>query len=61
MVVSSQFVSRIALKPDADQDVSCYLFCLPALRDFSKLELHPTVTFSWEITGPGSRLLVDSD
>jgi predicted ATPase len=60
MVISSQFVSRISLKPDADVDSSCFPFCLPALQAFTRLDFHPKVTFFVGENGSGKSTLLEA-
>ncbi|NML34724.1 AAA family ATPase [Paraburkholderia antibiotica] len=62
MIISSQFVSRIDLKPDAgaNANVSQYPFNLPAIRSLGTLELHPKVTYFVGENGSGKSTLLEA-
>ncbi|OLL31795.1 AAA family ATPase [Burkholderia sp. SRS-W-2-2016] len=60
MIISSQFVSRIDLKPDANADPSQYPFSLPAIRSLETLTLHPKVTYFVGENGSGKSTLLEA-
>nr|UKE83033.1 hypothetical protein KXZ65_17440 [Pectobacterium sp. PL152] len=44
-MISTQYVSRIALAHEKVDSFEVYPFSIPSIRSLDKLELHPKVTF----------------
>jgi predicted ATPase len=59
-MISSQFASRVALQRDKVDSFERYPFCLPAVRSFEHLELHPKVTFFVGENGSGKSTLLEA-
>lgn len=59
-MISSQFVSRIALLRERVDSFERYPFCLPAVRSLHELALHPKVTFVIGENGSGKSTLLEA-
>ncbi len=44
-MISTQYISRIALTQEKVDSFEVYPFSIPSIRSLDKLELHPKVTF----------------
>ena len=60
MVISSQFVSRIALQRDKVDSFDSYPFNLPSVRSLEQIDLHPKVTFFVGENGSGKSTLLEA-
>lgn len=59
-MISSQYVSRVSLLRDRVESFDRYPFCLPAVRSFEWLDLHPKVTFIVGENGSGKSTLLEA-
>ena len=59
-MISTQYVSRVALLRDKVPSFDRYPFCLPALRTFDRIDLHPKVTFFVGENGSGKSTLLEA-
>ena len=59
-MISSQYVSRIALRREKVESFDRYPFCLPAIRSFEHLDLHPKLTFFVGENGSGKSTLLEA-
>lgn len=59
-MISTQFVSRVALLRDKVPSFDRYPFCLPAVRSLERIELHPKVTFFVGENGSGKSTLLEA-
>jgi len=59
-MISSQFVSRIALQRDKVDAFDRYPFSLPAVRTLEQIELHPKVTYFVGENGSGKSTLLEA-
>lgn len=59
-MISSQFVSRIALQRDQVDAFDRYPFSLPAVRTLEQIELHPKVTYFVGENGSGKSTLLEA-
>ncbi len=59
-MISSQFVSRVALQREKVDAFDRYPFSLPAVRSLQQLELHPKVTFFVGENGSGKSTLLEA-
>lgn len=59
-MLSSQFVSRVSLLLERVASFDAYPFCLPALRDFKQLDLHPRMTILVGENGSGKSTLLEA-
>ncbi|RSZ58714.1 AAA family ATPase [Massilia atriviolacea] len=59
-MISSHYVSRIALLRERVDSFERYPFCLPAVRSLHELELHPKVTFIIGENGSGKSTLLEA-
>ena len=59
-MISSQYVSRITLLREKVESFERYPFCLPAVRSFESLDLHPKVTYFVGENGSGKSTLLES-
>jgi predicted ATPase len=59
-VISSQYVSRVALQRERVTSFERYPFSLPAVRSLDALELHPKVTFVIGENGSGKSTLLEA-
>ena len=57
---SDQYVNHIELARDDVPDFDDYPFCIPAIRDLTKLTLHPAVTFLVGENGLGKSTLLEA-
>jgi predicted ATPase len=56
----SQFVMHMALRRNIVDSFDAYPFCLPAIRSFDKVALHPKVTFFVGENGSGKSTLLEA-
>ena len=56
--MTNQFVKSIDLKRDLIGSFDKYPFCLPAIKNFDSLELHPKVTYIIGENGTHSPILM---
>ena len=59
-MISSQYVSRVALRRDIVESFDRYPFSLPAVRELEMLELHPKMTFFIGENGSGKSTLLEA-
>lgn len=59
-MISTQYLSRVALLRDKVPSFDLYPFCLPALRTFDRIDLHPKVTFFVGENGSGKSTLMEA-
>jgi len=59
-MISSQYVSRVSLLRDKVESFDRYPFCLPAIRSFDRIDLHPKVTFIVGENGSGKSTLLEA-
>jgi predicted ATPase len=59
-MMSSQYVSWIALQSDKVESFDRYPFCLPAVRLLEQIDLHPKVTFFVGENGSGKSTLLEA-
>lgn len=59
-MISTQYVSRVALLRDKVDSFDRYPFSLPAVRSLDSLELHPKVTFFIGENGSGKSTLLEA-
>lgn len=59
-MISSPYVGRVSLQRDKVESFDAYPFCLPALRAFEQLELHPKVSFFVGENGSGKSTLLEA-
>jgi predicted ATPase len=59
-MISSQFVSRVALLRDKVESFDRYPFCLPAVKSLEQIDLHPKVTFFVGENGSGKSTLLEA-
>lgn len=59
-MISSQYVSRVTLQRDKVVSFERYPFCLPAIRLFEHIDLHPKVTFVIGENGSGKSTLLEA-
>ena len=59
-MISTQYLSRISLRRDKIASFDDYPFCLPAIRSFEQLDLHPNVTFLVGENGSGKSTLLEA-
>ena len=59
-MISSQFVSRVALLRDKVDSFERYPFCLPAVKSLEQIDLHPQVTFFVGENGSGKSTLLEA-
>ena len=59
-MISSQYVRHMALRRDKVDSFDRYPFCLPAIRSFEKIDLHPNVTFFVGENGSGKSTLLEA-
>lgn len=59
-MISSQFVSRVSLLREKIESFDRYPFCLPAIRSFDRIDLHPKVTFFVGENGSGKSTLLEA-
>ena len=57
---SSQYVRSVALRRDKVESFDRYPFCLPVLRTFDEVALHPKVTFFIGENGSGKSTLLEA-
>ncbi len=60
MLVSKQFIAEISLKREEVDSFDAFPFCLPAVRELDRLELHPAVTFFVGENGSGKSTLLEA-
>ncbi|MEQ1934450.1 MAG: AAA family ATPase [Fimbriimonadaceae bacterium] len=54
------FVSRVMVNPRIEIDRAEFPFCLPVLREFERLDLHPNVTFFIGDNGSGKSTFLEA-
>ena len=59
-VVQTQFAGRVTLLRDKVESFDGYPFCLPAIRTFESIELHPRMTFLVGENGSGKSTLLEA-
>lgn len=59
-MISTPYVSRVALLRDKVPSFDHYPFCLPALRTFDRIDFHPKVTFLVGENGSGKSTLLEA-
>lgn len=59
-MISTQYVSRVTLLRNKVDSFDRYPFCLPAIRSFDHIELHPKVTFFIGENGSGKSTLLEA-
>ena len=59
-MISTPYVSRVALLRDKVESFDHYPFCLPAIRSFEHIDLHPKVTFFVGENGSGKSTLLEA-
>lgn len=59
-MISTQYMSRIALRRDIVESFDAFPFCLPAIRSLDVLEPHPKVTFLVGENGSGKSTLLEA-
>jgi len=59
-MISSQFVSRVALLRDKVDSFERYPFCLPAVKSLEQIDMHPQVTFFVGENGSGKSTLLEA-
>jgi len=59
-MISSQFVSRVALLRDKVDSFERYPFCLPAVKSLEHIDMHPQVTFFVGENGSGKSTLLEA-
>ncbi|UKE83034.2 AAA family ATPase [Pectobacterium colocasium] len=59
-MISTQYVSRIALAHEKVDSFEVYPFSIPSIRSLDKLELHPKVTFFIGENGSGKSTLLEA-
>jgi predicted ATPase len=59
-MISSQFVSRVALLRDKVDTFERYPFCLPAVKSLERIDMHPQVTFFVGENGSGKSTLLEA-
>jgi predicted ATPase len=59
-MIATQFVGRVSLLRDKVDSFERYPFCLPALRDFERIELHPKMNFFVGENGSGKSTLLEA-
>ncbi len=59
-MISNQFISHIELRRDKVSSFDEYPFCLNAVKNLDKLELHPSVTFFVGENGTGKSTLLEA-
>lgn len=59
-MISTQYISRIALQREKIESFDHYPFSLPAVRSLESLELHPKVTFFVGENGSGKSTLLEA-
>lgn len=59
-MISSQYLSRVSLLRDKVESFDRYPFCLPAIRSFEWIDLHPKVTFIIGENGSGKSTLLEA-
>lgn len=59
-MISNQYVGRVALLRNKVESFERYPFCLPAIRSFDHIDLHPRVTFFVGENGSGKSTLLEA-
>jgi predicted ATPase len=59
-MISSQYVSRVSLLREKVDSFERYPFCLPSVRSFDRVDLHPKVTFFIGENGSGKSTLLEA-
>ncbi len=59
-MIPSQYLSRVSLLRDKVESFDRYPFCLPAIRSFEWIDLHPKVTFIIGENGSGKSTLLEA-
>jgi predicted ATPase len=59
-MISTQYVSRVALLRNKVESFELYPFCLPAIRSLDHIDLHPKVTFFVGENGSGKSTLLEA-
>lgn len=59
-MISTQYVSRIALRRDKVDSFDRYPFSLPAIRSFDQVDLHPKITYFVGENGSGKSTLLEA-
>jgi predicted ATPase len=59
-MIASQYVIDVALRRDKVDSFDAYPFCLPAIKSFHKIVLHPKVTFFVGENGSGKSTLLEA-
>jgi len=59
-MISTQYVSRVALLRNKVESFERYPFCPPAIRSFEHIDLHPKVTFFVGENGSGKSTLLEA-
>ncbi len=59
-MISTQYISRVSLLRDKVESFDRYPFCLPAVRSFEWIDLHPKVTFIVGENGSGKSTLLEA-
>nr|WP_275938407.1 AAA family ATPase [Pectobacterium brasiliense] len=59
-MISTQYISRVALVHEKVDSFEVYPFSIPSIRSLDKLELHPKVTFFIGENGAGKSTLLEA-
>ncbi|WP_420065208.1 AAA family ATPase [Pectobacterium colocasium] len=59
-MISTQYISRIALAHEKVDSFEVYPFSIPSIRSLDKLELHPKATFFIGENGSGKSTLLEA-
>ncbi|UYA59158.1 AAA family ATPase [Pectobacterium colocasium] len=59
-MISTQYISRIALAHEKVDSFEVYPFSIPSIRSLGKLELHPKATFFIGENGSGKSTLLEA-
>ncbi len=59
-MISTQYISRVSLLRDKVESFDRYPFCLPAVRSFEWIDLHPKVTFIVGENGSGKSTVLEA-
>ncbi|APS28962.1 ATPase AAA [Pectobacterium brasiliense] len=59
-MISTQYISRVALVHEKVDSFEAYPFSIPSIRSLDKLELHPKVTFFIGENGAGKSTLLEA-